>query len=57
MKFSAVYAGVMVLRYVLTMILHPEMRWLGNTIPITFHFVLAGFVFVLADYHKSRTHR
>lgn len=51
MKFSAVYAGVMVLRYVLTMTLHPEMRWLGDVIPVIFHFVLAGFIFVLGHYH------
>ena len=51
MKFSAVYAGAMVLRYVLTMILHPEMRWLGDVIPVIFHFVLAGFIFVLGHYH------
>lgn len=51
MKFSAVYAGVMVLRYVLTMTLHPERRWLGDVIPVIFHFVLAGFIFVLGHYH------
>jgi hypothetical protein len=42
-SFSAIYAGAMVLRYVLTMALHPDQRWLGGTIPIFFHFVLAGF--------------
>ena len=52
MKFSAVYVGAMVLRYVLTMILHPEMRWLGDVIPVIFHFVLAGFIFVLGHYHQ-----
>lgn len=54
MKFSAAYAGLMVLRYALTMIFHPEMRWLGDIIPIIFHMVLAGFIFVLGDYHKER---
>ena len=52
MKFSAVYAATMVLRYALTMILRPEKRWLGEAIPITFHFVLAGFICVLGHYHK-----
>ena len=52
MKFSAVYAAVMVLRYALTMILRPEKRWLGDTIPIFFHFVLAGFIYVLGHYHR-----
>jgi hypothetical protein len=48
--FSAVYAGSMALRYILTMIFFPEMRWLGGAIPIFFHFVLAGFIFVLGRY-------
>jgi hypothetical protein len=43
--FNVIYAAAMALRYVLTMILRPEMRWLGGTIPIFFHFVLAGFIF------------
>lgn len=53
--FSAVYAGLMVLRYPLTMILHPEMRWVGDIIPIIFHMVLAGFIFILGDYHRMTT--
>lgn len=56
-KFSAWYAGLMAFRYVLTMILHAEMRWFGQTIPIFFHFVLAGFIFVLGHYHKVTTDR
>jgi hypothetical protein len=55
MKFSAVYASLMVVRYILTMILHPEMRWFGDIIPIIFHFVLAGFIFVLGRYHRALT--
>jgi len=51
MKISAVYAGAMVLRYALTMISRPELRWLGDVIPVIFHFVLAGFIFVLGHYH------
>lgn len=45
--FSMLYAGAMAARYVLTMIFRPEMRWLGDAIPIFFRFVLAGFIFVL----------
>jgi uncharacterized protein len=52
--FSAVYAGAMVLRYILTMIFLPEMRWLGGTIPIFFHFVLATFLFALGRFHARR---
>lgn len=56
-KFSACYAGLMAFRYLLTMILRPEMRWFGQTIPIFFHFVLAGFIFVLGHYHKFAINR
>jgi len=49
--FSAIYAGAMALRYVLTMIFRPEMRWLGGTIPIFFHFVLAGFLYTWGKHH------
>jgi len=52
--FSAIYAAAMALRYVLTMIFRPEMRWYGRTIPIVFHFVLAGFVFVLGRFHAKQ---
>lgn len=49
--FSYLYAGAMGLRYVLTMALYPERRWLGGTIPIGFHLALAAFVYTLAHYH------
>ena len=51
-QFGAVYAVVMILRYALTMILRPELRWFGPAIPVIFHVVLAGFIFVLGDYHQ-----
>ena len=44
--FSAIYIGAMSLRYILTMIYRPEMRWFGGAIPISFHFVLAAFLFI-----------
>lgn len=56
MKLSAAYAGLMIFRYILTMILYPEMRWFGDIIPIIFHFVLAGFIFVLGHYHRVIAH-
>jgi hypothetical protein len=43
--FSKLYAAGMVLRYILTMIFFPDMRWLGGAIPIFFHFVLAAFLY------------
>jgi hypothetical protein len=49
--FSAVYAGSMALRYLWSMVFFPEMRWLGGTIPIFFHFVLAAFAHTLGKYH------
>jgi len=51
--FSALYAGTMALRYILTMLFRPELRWFGHTIPIFFHFVLAGFIFILGLYHAK----
>jgi len=50
--FSAIYSGSMVLRYVLTMIFQPEMRWLGSAIPIFFHFVLAAFIYTLGRFQS-----
>jgi hypothetical protein len=47
---SAVYALGMAARYVITMSLHPELRWFTGTIPIWFHFVLAAFLYILGRY-------
>jgi hypothetical protein len=42
---GTLYAGAMAVRYGAHMIRFPEHRWLGGTtIPIFFHFVLAGFL-------------
>ncbi len=53
--FSYAYAGSMVVRYIATMALYPERRWLGGVIPIIFHFVLAGYVYTLGYFHSRRT--
>ena len=45
---SIVYFGSMIARYVVSMRRHPDRRWLGKTIPIWFHCVLAIFLFVYA---------
>jgi uncharacterized protein len=50
---SAVYAAVMVIRYVVRMRRRPEQRWFGGAIPIVFHWVLAAFLFVFGSYHAS----
>ena len=49
-RFSYLYALFMVARYIITMSLHPEYRWLSHTIPIWFHFVLAAFVYTCGHY-------
>ncbi len=50
---SFVYWGGMVLRYVLRMRRHPDQRWLGGTIPIVFHCVLAAYLFTVGRYHAG----
>ncbi|MGH3104057.1 MAG: hypothetical protein ACRDN6_08180 [Gaiellaceae bacterium] len=50
---SALYAGAMVVRYVVRMRRRPDQRWFGGAIPIVFHWVLASFLFVLGFYHGS----
>ncbi len=52
--FSYIYFVSMLLRYVITMAFHPDKRWFGGTIPIFFHFVLAGFLFTLGHFHSRR---
>jgi hypothetical protein len=49
--FSVLYFTAMLIRYVVTMALHPEQRWFGGTIPIVFHWVLAAYLWVLGHYH------
>jgi hypothetical protein len=47
MRLSYLYASVMVARYIVTMTMHPELRYFTGTIPIWFHFVLAAFLYTL----------
>jgi hypothetical protein len=49
--FAFVYWGAMAIRYCVRMARRPSARWLGGTIPIVFHCVLAAFVFVLGAAH------
>ena len=51
---SAVYAGVMALRYVVRMARRPEQRWFGGAIPIVFHMVLASFLLTWGRFHAGR---
>ncbi len=52
--FSYLYFAAMLLRYAVTMGLHPERRWLGGTIPIVFHWVLAAYIFTVGHFHTRR---
>ena len=52
--FSYLYAAGMAVRYVVRMRRRPGERWFGGTIPIVFHWVLAGFLFVFGTFHASR---
>jgi hypothetical protein len=51
--FAYVYAGVMAVRYVIRMSRRPDQRWLGGTIPIVFHWVLAAYLYVFGSFHAS----
>jgi len=48
--WSSVYAGAMVLRYVIRMTRRPDQRWLGGTIPIVFHTIVAAFQWTFGWY-------
>ena len=48
---SWIYFGSMIVRYALTMVLRPDLRWFRRTIPIWFHMVLAAALWAFADYH------
>lgn len=49
--FSLLYAVAMAVRLVIRIRRHPDLRWYeGGTIPTIFHFVLAGFLFLVAQW-------
>lgn len=51
--FSYVYAGAMVVRYVVRMARRPDQRWFGGTIPIVFHIVLAAFLYTFGRFQAG----
>jgi hypothetical protein len=51
--WSYLYAAAMVVRYAVRMTRKPDQRWLGGTIPIIFHTVLAVFQWTFAHYHVA----
>lgn len=55
--FGSIYLGVMIFRYIFRMILHPEARWFGGTIPIFLHWVLATFLLLVGNFHLKYSRR
>jgi hypothetical protein len=51
--FAYIYAGTMAVRYAIRMGRRPDERWFGGAIPIVFHFVLAGYLYVFGWFHAS----
>jgi hypothetical protein len=51
--WSYLYFTAMIARYVVRMLRRPDQRWLGGTIPIIFHCVVAAFQWVFGTYHAS----
>lgn len=52
--FGTLYSAAMITRYVVRMARMPDERWLGGTIPIFFHFVLATFILLAGRFHFTR---
>ena len=53
LAWSCLYATAMVVRYAIRMFRRPDQRWLGGTIPIIFHSVVAAFQLTFALYHVA----
>jgi len=51
--WSYLYFASMVARYVVRMARRPDQRWLGGTIPIIFHSIVAAFQWTFGTYHAT----
>ena len=51
--WSYLYFGAMITRYGIRMARRPDQRWLGETIPIVFHSVVAAFQWTFATFHLA----
>ena len=49
--WSYLYFAAMLGRYVIRMARRPDQRWLGRTIPVIFHMVVAAFQWTFGTYH------
>jgi hypothetical protein len=52
--WSYFYFAAMVIRYAVCMRLKPDQRWLGGTIPIVFHSVVAAFQWAFGTFHARQ---
>lgn len=55
--FAIAYISAMVARYVIVMVVRPELRWHGHAIPVVFHCVLAAFLFLLSRLFRGLSAR
>ena len=55
--FGSTYLAGMLLRYIIRMAIFPEERWLGGTIPIFLHWVLALFLLIVGHFHWKYSER
>ena len=53
LAWSGLYFGAMIVRYGRRMVLRPDQRWFGGTIPIVFHSIVAAFQFAFACYQVA----
>jgi hypothetical protein len=51
--WSYLYFGAMITRYAVRMARRPDQRWLGGTIPIISHSVVAAFQWTFGTFHVS----
>ena len=53
-RFGIIYFVVMLIRYLLGLTLFSELRWFTQTLPILFHFVIAGLVLFTGAAHITQ---
>jgi phosphatidylglycerophosphate synthase len=53
-RFGIIYFVVMLIRYLLGLTLFYDLRWFTQTLPIVFHFVLAGLVLFTGAAHITQ---
>jgi hypothetical protein len=51
--WSYLYVAAMIVRYIIRMARFRDQRWLGGTIPIVFHCVVAAFQWTFGFFHQA----